>query len=291
MSTLCGHSSCLTYFFVIESHMNNLETGTFSYQKDFKTYLQRILDRRCRENPNYSLRSFARGLDMDASLLSKLISGKRKMTNKQIEKLGKKLNLTLREINSFKNTHIENATLEADRYQLSLDEFDVISDWQHYAILEMMVLDEFQTDLSWIARHLKMSTKEAQKHIDRLKKIGILKIDKENSWHDLSQGKSTHILDKNFTSYAHKQSQKNILKKAIESLDSTSIEKRDQSSMMVATSPERIAQAKDMITLFRRELTNFLEESEEKSAIYQMSVSLFPLIEIENTNNSNKDKK
>ncbi|MCO4755804.1 MAG: DUF4423 domain-containing protein [Bacteriovoracaceae bacterium] len=83
---------------------------------------------------------------------------------------------------------------------------------------------------------------------------------------------------------------KNILNKAIESLESTPIEKRDQSSMMVTTSPEKMSKAKEMIKDFRRHLTSFLEDTDDKSAVYQLSVSLFPLLEIKNRYKKTKEQ-
>ncbi len=268
--------------------MKNAEVETLVYKKDFRVFLERELNQRCKLNESYSLRAFAKSLKTDASLLSKLINGKRVISNKQIDKLGQKLDLNLREIESFKNSNIVNEQ-DKDIYQLSLDQFDLIVEWQHYAILEMMTLDGFKPDSLWISQNLKIDINEVEKSVERLKKIGLLKVHENGDWEDISQGKSTHILDKNITTYAHKQAQKNILNKAIESLDATVIEKRDQTSMMVTTSPKKIAQAKEMLTQFRRQLTTFLEEAEEKTCVYQMSFSLFPILNLETTITKDKE--
>lgn len=253
-----------------------------NYHKDFKRFLERELNKRCKRNPNYSLRSFAKSLDMDPSLLSKLISGKRKLTNYQIEKLGKTLGLKLKEIESFKEKQ-KVCEEKKDFYQLTLDQFDIISEWQHYAILEMLSLKNFRPDIKWIARQLKIEVEDANTYVECLKRVGLLEVETDGTWVDKSHGHSTHIVDKNFTSYAHKQSQKNILLKALESLDSVEIERRDQSSMMVSTSPKKIEEAKEMIATFRRLLMTFLEDTDDKTAVYQMSFSLFPLIDTNQT--------
>ena len=49
--------------------------------------------------------------------------------------------------------------------------------------------------------------------------------------------------------------------------------------MMVATSSKKIQEAKKMITSFRHYLTEYLEEGEEKDSVYQLSLSLFPLVD------------
>lgn len=173
--------------------MENLVKSTFIYQNDFKVYLGKELNRRSEKNPNYSLRSFAKSLDVDPSLLSKLISGKRKISDKQIEKIGTLLGLNLRQIESFK-TPLNLEENEREAYRLSFDQFDIICEWQHYAILEMMTLDAFRPDASWIAKVLKMKESEVCDYIERLKRVGLIVLDNDGNWEDASAGKSTHVL-------------------------------------------------------------------------------------------------
>jgi plasmid maintenance system antidote protein VapI len=49
--------------------------------------LQRELANRCRRNPHYSLRAFARHLEMDSSTLSAILRRKRPITQKSSQKL------------------------------------------------------------------------------------------------------------------------------------------------------------------------------------------------------------
>lgn len=252
--------------------------------QNFSFFLKATLKERCLKNPNYSLRSFAKHLSTDASLLSKLINGKRKVTPKQIDKLGEKLNLNPKMISHFKNnvisqSHSSEPSTTVDYQKISLEYFEVISAWQHYAILELMKLSFFKEDHSWIGATLGISTKLVTESVKRLQEVGLLEIDSNGKWNDLSEGSSTHIIDKNITSYAHKIAQKKILQRASDALDGIDIEKRDQSSMLLASHPSKVLEAKDKISKFRRELTEFLEDTEEKTELYQMSFSVFPLID------------
>ena len=52
----------------------------------FKTYLQEEFVRRCRNNKAYSLRSFARQLSINHSSLSRILSGKRALSENMIQK-------------------------------------------------------------------------------------------------------------------------------------------------------------------------------------------------------------
>jgi len=67
----------------------------------FKTYLQEEFVRRCRNNKAYSLRSFARQLSINHSSLSRILSGKRALSENMIQKLAEQLELAPNEIEYF----------------------------------------------------------------------------------------------------------------------------------------------------------------------------------------------
>src|SRR3984957_9168996 len=54
---------------------------------DFRMILQRELLLRCERNPQYSLRSFAKSLQIDPSTLSQILRGKRSITASLLQKL------------------------------------------------------------------------------------------------------------------------------------------------------------------------------------------------------------
>ena len=68
---------------------------------DFRQYLEDELARRTQNSPRYSLRAFARHLEVDSSFLSKILSGKRTVTMRSIRMFGQRLNLTAEELQRF----------------------------------------------------------------------------------------------------------------------------------------------------------------------------------------------
>ena len=77
--------------------------------------------------------------------------------------------------------------------ELPLETFRVIKDWRHYAVLELIKLEDFIPSLDYICDALDLSEKEAKLIVDRLEKVGLL--DKSNKkWVDTSEGFSTHVL-------------------------------------------------------------------------------------------------
>ena len=59
----------------------------------FRTFLQAELARRCARSNQYSLRAFARFLELDHSTLSQLLRGKRRLTDRTIRRCGVRLGL------------------------------------------------------------------------------------------------------------------------------------------------------------------------------------------------------
>ncbi|MGE3973032.1 MAG: TIGR02147 family protein [Bdellovibrionales bacterium] len=256
--------------------------------KDFRLLLQKELVQRCKRNPRYSLRTFATFLDIEPSRLSKVLRGQRPISNELLQRLAEKLKLNPSEIESYKirsSGSNKSDVEEADYQQISLDTFEIIADWKHYAILELMKLKSFKPEIPWIAKKLNLSVLEITAFIERLERVGILEISEKDVWTDLSNGFTSHILGPNYTTYGHRKSQEEILNMAVHALHNVAFEYRDQTSMMMATSYKKIEKAKKMITKFRRELTAFLEDTDEKDSIYQLGISLFPLTQLENLKN------
>ena len=69
----------------------------------FQERLKLELADRCRKNPSYSMRSFARALQIHSSALAEMLSGKRTITRKTIEKIGPAMGLTENEIKDYIN--------------------------------------------------------------------------------------------------------------------------------------------------------------------------------------------
>ena len=80
-----------TYVFMQELNKNS----------DFRQFLEDELARRSQNYPRYSLRAFARHLDVDSSFLSKILNGKRTVTMRTIRMFGERLNLPAEDLQHF----------------------------------------------------------------------------------------------------------------------------------------------------------------------------------------------
>lgn len=68
---------------------------------DFRQFLEDELARRSQNYPRYSLRAFARHLEVDSSFLSKILNGKRTVTMRTIRMFGERLNLPGEQLQQF----------------------------------------------------------------------------------------------------------------------------------------------------------------------------------------------
>ena len=249
-----------------------------SRSNDLKEYLNEELVLRCQKNPSYSLRSFAKSLDVSPSFLSKLLNGKRRITPSIFEKLTLNLGLSQCEVLKLTSTGEteNNKQTQFCLNNLALEQFKIISDWYHYALLELTKVEGFVSEPGWIANKLGISVNQTKAAIERLCKLELL-MKVKGAYKLTSEGNTT--LKNDFTEIAFKKMQEELLNKAIHSLWGDPIEKRDQTSICMAINPEDIPEVKRRLTAFRRELCSYLEREQcsRPSQVYNLSLSFFAL--------------
>ncbi len=249
---------------------------------NFSQHLNNELHTRIDKNPNYSLRSFARQLNIDHSTLVKIINGKRAMGVDLIRRLGQLLNLPSNLVKhycheSLKEKHELN--IEKKYLNIKQDYLEIISKWYYFALLELTRTKNFKQDEKWIAEELQISIDEVRKTVERLIRIGFLEIDTKGMWHDRSSSCTTTTNIPN-TNNALKEMQKDILQRSQDALDSIDIKNRDQSSMLMAIDQSNIELAKEKIKHFRREMDELLSSGDDLDSVYQLSVSFFPVTKL-----------
>lgn len=251
------------------------------FVSDFRELLNLEFQKRCKKNSRYSLRAFAKSLDFEPSHLSKILSKKRKLSFDNFIKLAHKMKLNESELEKFKfglfGNKVETALeLETPEYnQLEEDTFNIISDWYHYAILELTKINNFKPNVEWIARKLGISKSEVLIAKKRLLNVGLLQIQNDGNWVDLSGAITT--IQNTYTNSAYKNLQKQILSKAINAVNEIPFQKRTQSSMTMAIDSNLIEDAKALTTEYRRNLCKLLKSSEKRDSVYHLSISLYPV--------------
>ena len=242
-------------------------------EADFRSYLQKELSERCKRNENYSLRSFARFLGVPASSLSLIMNGSRPVTQKSKMRIGLALGL---KISDLIEPHEDRKVRIEDYQRIQLQQFEVVSDWYHFAILELTKVNDFCPDLKWIAQALGISLHQAHRAVSNLVKLGYLDTSTKR-WRDLTiNGFATNITP-GMTSEAAREMQRQILDQSRKALETVPLEERDHTSLTVAISKTKIKKVREKIKDFRRELDAMIAADDEFDEVYQVSIGFFPI--------------
>lgn len=264
----------------------------------YSSYLDLLNDEfkiRQQTNRSYSLRAFARDLDMSAPRLSQIMNRKQGLSVESAEKVAQKLKLNSekkkwfchsvgelhsrseKERKEFKDK-ILSYKKEAQIYEkVNLEYFKIISDWYHFAIIELTLLDGFQNDIQWISKILGISKIEATEAIERMKNLSLLK--EENG--TLVSTAQFFVTPSDVPSDALKKFNSQLMQKAIEAMYKQDVQKREYSSNFFAINKEDLPLIKQKIRNFRRELTFEAEKAEEKNSVYCLGIQLYSLLEDE----------
>lgn len=244
--------------------------------KFHQNFLMQQLVERKKKNAQFSLRAFARMLEISPSQLSGLINGKKNLTPRQAAHLIEKLNLNdddstnlIREMHpGFRGSYSETPALQT----LSEDEFRLISEWYHFAILSLGELPNNQANSKWIAQKLGIDSTLALEAFHRLERMGLIEVRNDQFKQTTKPLTTTTDVPSAAVQSYHKQN----LQIAAEKLEIIPVEGRQYLSITMASSPQKLEKAKKMIADFSQKLSAELE-CENPSDVYTLAIQLFPL--------------
>ena len=259
---------------------------------DYKVILKEELAARCRQNPRYSLRAFARDLKIAPSRLSEILSGKQGLSRPAAERIAKALGYAPAEIERFcdlveslharsrKNRDNARVRLKSqvpsETHQLHLDTFRAISDWYHFGILELINLSDFKSDPKWIGKRLGISEFEVQLALDRLLRLNLItrKGDK------LRLTYANPFTPDDIPSDSVKKFHAQILMKAKDAMLLQPVEEREYGAEFIAIDREQLAEAKKALRDFQHKFCKrFSEDAQVKDGLYCLSLQFFDLLE------------
>jgi uncharacterized protein (TIGR02147 family) len=160
------------------------------FPNDPKLFLQEELSIRKKRRPHYSLRAFARDLEMSPSSLCEFLSGRQGMSRERIHWVGNKINLSTIQIEHFcdlvesefgrtpkdrKLAKVRVATrTKNDQHRLSVEKFHFIADWYNMTLLEILDLPSIEFKSSEISKILNITEEEVKLGIKRLLHLGLI---------------------------------------------------------------------------------------------------------------------
>lgn len=257
---------------------------------DYRAWLRNELAERCRRNRQYSLRAFARDLELLPSHLSDVLHRKQGLSAKSATTIARRLGLGPAEETVFvtlveseharsraarqaAKQHLKRLRVSSRHRSLREDVFAVVADWYHFAILELIQCDDFEPRLDWIATRLGISVVEAERAVERLVATGLLE----------RRGESWVVTERfpaaggEIASAAVKRFHSQILEKAAEALYLQAVAKRDFSCITFAFNPADLPALKEEVKRFRRRIERKYKARSGKKQVYAMSTQLFAL--------------
>jgi uncharacterized protein (TIGR02147 family) len=253
---------------------------TSGSMNDIPVLLRERLRAAVRRNPRFSLRSFAKQLGIDHSTLSQVLRGRRRLSARALEAVGKRLGLSEETVRAYaqtsrKKTKSKNLPENIRSFQFDLDTFQLLSIWHHYAILELIHIQGFKTNSPWIANALGIAVEDVNIALQRLLRLGLLEMSGRDRWVDKSGDAEFHSAA--LTETACNQINQEIHELAVEAIKRVPGQYRSHGQMMVALDSRSLPRLKALADEFMNELRSLVSESDTKDDVYQVEISFFPV--------------
>jgi uncharacterized protein (TIGR02147 family) len=244
------------------------------------------LANRKRRNQNYSLRALSRDLKVNVSTLSEILNSKRQPSVRNAERICKSMGLSPNQRNilfsQMRRSHKENPLPNLQQLLLQEDSFQLIADWFHFGILNLAFLQNHFVQPEWIAKAFDISATEAEAGLDRLIRLGLIKIR-----HNRIKRLAREIVTTNdIPSAAIRRHHLQNLELARASIENDSVQKREISSATFPISSADMEAAKKMLRQFK---SKFIRRFSRKKAddIYTLSFQFFSIMRGAMKNESN----
>jgi uncharacterized protein (TIGR02147 family) len=231
--------------------------------------------------PQYSLRSFAKELGLSPASLSKILSGRQRLSEAKAAQVAKKLGLSEAEAMKFCETakFFQNSRGRARGISLTnldLDLFEVVADWRHLAILEWISLKKGKTTDVDIANGMGLSKRQVRHSLKIL--IGSKLIEIKDPGFQISS--EARILAGKAPNRAIREYHRHLIKKAVDSIVEVPFEQRNISNAVIKVSPKSYPEIVRRIEKFRNDLSILTDVDSEADRIYSLNLQLFPLSKV-----------
>ncbi|WP_374074148.1 DUF4423 domain-containing protein [Bdellovibrio bacteriovorus] len=242
----------------------------------FGTLLKSKLEEIQKKNPRFSFRSLAKKVGISPGCLNELMHGKRPLSEFYANKIVLGLELDTAERNEIYSMISTRSRKFAVQKTLQEQELELLTNWEHFAILNLFRMKNFQSEPAWIAERLALPIEKVEMSLQLLMNLGFIK-KKGNS---IARAVASLSTTTDVPSQALVKAHTSDLRKAIEVLQSTPPDVRDFSSITMAINPGKLSEAKKFIKKFRRKFSILVEEGEQ-TAVYNLNIQFFPLTQPE----------
>jgi uncharacterized protein (TIGR02147 family) len=242
--------------------------------------LKMYFDRKKKASPGFSMRSLARRLDVSASFLSRVLSGKKAIPPELLKKLAHALDVEPELLVS----PTARTSKKAPEVNTAIDDWgmadmratQVLRNWYNVPIVVLATLENFDGRPESIARRLGLSKTTTEIALRELVSLDLLRevdglYEKTENKLRITSSKSISVIRKFHDEMLEKSQQ--ALRNAG---DENEFQKRLITGITVSANPEKIQEAKGRLAEFLHELANDLIAS-PGTEVYHLAAQLFPL--------------
>ncbi len=256
--------------------------------KDAREYLKFEHELRRARRPSYSMRAFARDLEVSPSSLNDFLKGRVGMSADRIERIAIALRWSDRRKDHFQDliaakyekdvgaklsaqTRIR-SRLKDGTFGLSVEAFRAISDWHHLVILEICDCRD-QLDTAGIAHELSLDVPTIQKAVKRLISLGLL----EKTARGLKPIESTSHFGDDAPSDAIVSFHCQVMQLAQKALQEKSPSEREALSIIFSINAGDLDKMNAEIKKSVMAIINRYAQHEIKNHIHAVGLQMFPI--------------
>lgn len=260
----------------------------------YRDLLKKELNDRCLKNSEYSLRAFARDMEIEVGQLSRVFNGKKNISLSKAQavceklysnSIQKKYFLALLKFEIARSPKAKQDALEEIRryapcessLKLSLEYREVIEKWYHIPILDLSNIRRIRITPMNVARYLGISHAQAEDALWRLKELGLLIEDETGR---LVKAKKHLETPSGIPSTAIRSFHRSMIQKAANSLDRQRVEDRFIVGKTMAIKKEELPKFQNILQECMQNVGIGVEESVNPDSLYQLNIQLFDLKQV-----------
>ncbi len=278
----------------MENLIEDTAPNLFDYF-DYREYLHDYYVYHKNRNPAYSYRLFARKAKLGSpNYLKLVVDGKRRITDRTLFQFARGLGLSRDEEKYFRELVMYQEVSDPDSKELHLrsllkyqekqrtptplkaDRIKFVLDWHHAVIRELVLSKDFKEDGAWIAKRLgnKVTEAQAKESLELLVRLQILKRNAEGR---LEQFEPLLTSSDEVPSHVLRSLHRTYLRKAINSIFSVPLDKRELSGLVLCMPQNRLKEIKAEIKEFRKKLNRKYGLEKDGDEVYFVGLYLYPV--------------
>jgi uncharacterized protein (TIGR02147 family) len=240
-------------------------------------FLEQSYKQKKLKNNQYSIRSFARDLDVSSGRLVNILKRKSipgpKIINRFFEKLSVPEAEQLQILQSLEQERFLKRGLGFEK-ELNESELEQLGNWKSWALYTLIQRGDFDGTEKWIEQHSGFNTDEVRSLLQGLLQIGLIERQGDLLLRQKIQNVTT---TRDIPSKTIRELHRQFLRQASESLEKHSVNERDITGITMCINREKLPEAKQLISQFRAQLNKLLEDGECRE-VYHLGIQLFPVI-------------